>query len=506
MLPLSTQAASVPLTERSATELAADLTSGRVTAEALLVACLERIEAVDRRGPKINSIIELNPDAKAQAKALDAERRAGKIRGPLHGLPVLLKDNIATGDRMQTTAGSLALSGLHAPRDAHVAAQLRAAGAVILGKTNLSEWANSRSPRSTSGWSGRGGLTRNPYALDRNCSGSSSGSAAAIAAELAPLAVGTETDGSIVSPASICGLVGLKPTLGRVSRDGIIPLAHSQDTAGPMTRTVADCALLYTAMCGKDANDAITADAPAPAMWTPDPSALKGKRLGVARNYFTGYDQADAVIEASLKRLSELGAVIVDPVDLPRDLFGDAESQVLFFELKADLAVWFKTFAPGFRIQTLADVIAFNKAHAKEEMPWFGQEGFERAEALGGLDTPAYLEALKQSKEGSQANGLDKVMNEHELDALIAPTGGLAWLTDPIAGDHFSGSFSTPAAVAGYPHLTVPAGLVHGLPLSLSFVGRAWSENLLLSMGYAFEQATKARHRPRYLANTRLLG
>ena len=506
MLPLSTHAAGVPLTERSATELAADLASGRVTAEALLAACLERIEAVDRRGPKINSIIELNPDARAQAKALDAERRAGKIRGALHGLPVLLKDNIATGDRMQTTAGSLALSGLHALRDAHVAAQLRAAGAVILGKTNLSEWANIRSTRSTSGWSGRGGLTRNPYALDRNCSGSSSGSAAAIAAELAPLAVGTETDGSVVSPASICGVVGLKPTLGRVSRDGIIPIAHSQDTAGPMTRTVADCALLFAAMCGKDSNDALTADAPAQAAWMPDANALKGKRLGVARNYFTGYDEADAVIEAAIKRLAELGAVIVDPIDLPAVPYDDAELQVLLYELKADLVIWLKTFAPGHSIKTLADVIAFNKAHAKAEMPWFRQELFERAEALGGLDTPAYLDALKESKEGAQANGLDKAMNAHKLDAIIAPTGGLAWLTDPIAADHYGASFSTPAAVAGYPHLTVPAGLVHGLPLGLSFVGRAWSENLLLSLGYAFEQGTRARHRPRYLANTRLLG
>ena len=506
MLPLSTHAASRPLTERSATELAADLAAGRVSAETLLAACLKRIEEVDRHGPKINSIIELNPDAQAQAKALDAEFRAGKIRGPLHGLPVLLKDNIATGDRMQTTAGSLALAGLHAPRDAHVVAQLRAAGAVILGKTNLSEWANMRSTRSTSGWSGRGGLTRNPYALDRNCSGSSSGSAAAVAAELAPFAVGTETDGSVVSPASICSLVGLKPTLGRVSRDGIIPISHSQDTAGPMTRNVADCALLYAAMCGKDANDAVTADAPSQLAWMPDANALKGKRLGVARNYFTGYDEADALIEAAIKRLTELGAVIVDPIDLPPVPYGEAELQVLLYELKADLAAWLKTFAPGHPIQSLADVIAFNKAHAKQEMPWFGQELFERAQALGGLDTPAYLEALKQSKEGARTNGIDKAMDAHQLDAIIAPTGGLAWLTDPIAADHFGASFSTPAAVAGYPHLSVPAGLMRGLPMGLSFVGRAWSENALLSMGYAFEQGTKARERPRYLANTRLLG
>ena len=503
LAPLSTVAASRPLTERSATELAADLASGRVSAQALLAACMQRIEAVDRKGPRINSIIELNPDARAQAKALDAERLAGKLRGPLHGLPVLLKDNIATGDRMQTTAGSLALSGLHAPRDAHFVQRLRAAGALILGKTNLSEWANMRSTRSTSGWSGRGGLTRNPYALDRNCSGSSSGSGAAIAAELAPLAVGSETDGSIVSPSSICGIVGLKPTLGRVSRDGIIPISHSQDTAGPMARSVADCALLYAAMCGRDANDPITADAPAQPDWTPQP--LKGRRLGVARNYFTGYDEADDVIENAIRRLRELGAEIVDPIDLAPVSYGDAESQVLLYEFKVDLAQWLKTFAPGHSAQNLADLIAFNKAHAGEEMPWFAQELFEKAQALGGLDTPAYLDALKQSKDGARANGLDRAFDAHQLDAIIAPTGSPAWLTDPIASDHYGASFSTPAAVAGYPHLTVPAGLVRGLPMGLSFVGRAWSENLLLSLGHAFERGTMARQRPRFTANTRLL-
>ena len=494
LLPLAAQADKRTLTEKPAIELAADLAAGRLSAVNLLDACLKRIEAVDRSGPRINSILELNPEARALAKQLDEERRAGHLRGPLHGLPVLLKDNIATGDRMQTTAGSLALAGLHAARDAQLVTRLRAGGALILGKTNLSEWANIRSTRSTSGWSGRGGLTRNPYALDRNTSGSSAGSAAAVAAELAPFAVGSETDGSIVSPSSICGLVGLKPTVGRVSGDGIIPISHSQDTAGPMARTVADCALLYAALCEKP-DAAVALDA----------KALKGKRVGVARGYFTGYDEADALIDAEIQRLRDLGATIVDPVDLPAPAYGEAELNVLLHELKADLAPWLKTFAPGHRIQTLADVIAFNKAHARQEMPWFGQELFERAEKLGGLDAPIYLDALKQCREGSRANGIDKVMDAHQLDALIAPTGGLAWLTDPINADHFGASFSTPAAVAGYPHLTVPAGLVRGLPMGLSFVGRANSENLLLSMGYAYEQGSRARQRPRYLANTRLL-
>jgi len=495
-LPLTANAKTelTALTEKSAAELAADLASGQLSAVHLLDAYLKRIEGMDRTGPKVNSILELNPEARALAKQLDDERRSGHLRGPLHGLPVLLKDNIATGDRMQTTAGSLALAGLHAARDATLVKQLRAAGALILGKTNLSEWANIRSTRSTSGWSGRGGLTRNPYALDRNTSGSSSGSAAAVAAELAPFAVGSETDGSIVSPSSICGLVGLKPTVGRISGDGIIPISHTQDTAGPMARSVVDCALLYAALCEKKPDALVL-----------DPQALKGKRLGVARNFFTGYDEADAVIEAAIRRLRELGAEIVDPIDLAQPAYGEGELNVLLYELKTDLAQWLKTFAPGHRIQTLSDVIAFNKAHAHEEMPWFRQELFERADKLGGLDSKEYLDSLKQCAEGSRANGLDKALDTHKLDAIIAPTGGVAWLTDPINADHFGASFSTPAAVAGYPHLTVPAGLVHGLPMGLSFVGRAWSENLLLSLGYAYEQGTHARQRPRYLANTRLL-
>lgn len=491
----------VELQEASAAILAQAMKTGRTTSELLVQGYAARIAALDKRGPKLNSIIERNPEALAIAKALDAERRAGRVRGPLHGIPVLLKDNIATADRMSTSAGSLALDGVRAARDAHIVKRLREAGAVILGKTNLSEWANIRSTRSTSGWSARGGLTRNPYALDRSTSGSSSGTGAAIAASLATLGVGTETDGSIVSPASINGLVGLKPTLGRVSRSGIIPIAHSQDTAGPMTRTVADCALLFAAMSGADPSDAITANAPAaqPGEGTLPADALKGARLGVARAYFTGYDEADALIEAAIAQLRALGATIVEDAELPPVSYGDAELNVLLYELKHDLAVWLREYAPDAQVKTLADVIAFNKKHAAREMPLFRQELFEKAQALGGLDSKPYLDALAECIKGSRTEGIDRVMDKHRLDALIAPTGGPAWLIDPIAGDHYGASFSTPAAVAGYPHLTVPAGQVQGLPLGLSFVGRPFSEWRLLAMGGAFEQATKHRKAPGFL-------
>jgi len=489
------------LPEVSATTLAQALATGRTTAAALVQACTARITAIDRRGPKLNSVIELNADAPEIARELDAERRAGKLRGPLHGLPVLLKDNIATADRMQTTAGSLALDGVRATRDAHLVQRLRDAGAVILGKTNLSEWANIRSTRSVSGWSARGGLTRNPYALDRSTSGSSSGSAAAVAASLCPLAVGTETDGSIVSPASINGLVGLKPTLGRISRSGVIPIAHSQDTAGPMTRTVADAALLYAAMVGADAEDRITATAPAtgPGEGQLPPDALKGARLGVARAYFTGYDEADAVIEAAIAKLRALGATVIDDAGLAPVSYGDAELKVLLHELKHGLAVWLRSHAPQAQVQTLADVIAFNRRHAARAMPWFRQELFEQADALGGLDSPDYLAALAACAKGARTEGLDRAFDQHRLDAIIAPTGGPAWLIDPVGGDHYGASFSTPAAVAGYPHLTVPAGFVQGLPLGLSFVGRPFSEWRLLALGHAFEQATRHRRAPGYV-------
>jgi amidase len=498
---MPTSTSGVDLVEASAASLAQALSSGRLSAELLAQACLARIAAIDRRGPRLNSVIERNPDALAIARALDAERKAGRVRGPLHGLPVLLKDSIATGDRMSTSAGSLALDGVRALRDAYLVKRLREAGAVILGKTNLSEWANIRSTRSTSGWSSRGGLTRNPYALDRSTSGSSSGTAAAIAASLAPLGVGTETDGSIVSPASICGLVGLKPTLGRISRDGVIPIAHSQDTAGPMTRSVADAALLYAALAGSDAADAITTNAPGARAGDGllPPDALKGARLGVARAYFTGFDEADALIEQAITRLRQLGAEVIDDAGLPPVGYGDAELSVLLYELKHDLPLWLKAFMPQARVQTLADVIAFNQAHKAKTMPWFGQELFEKAQALGGLDSAAYRDALAACVKGARSEGLDKVFERHRLDALIAPTGGPAWLIDPIAGDHYGGSFSTPAAVAGYPHLTVPAGFVRGLPIGLSFVGRPFSEWRLLAFGHAFEQATKHRRPPAFV-------
>ncbi len=490
--------------ETSALDLMKAMEAGRLTAERLTHLCLARIAAIDRRGPRLNSIIELNPDAVEMARTLDAERRGGSVRGPLHGLPVLLKDNIATADLMSTSAGSLALAGVRAASDAHLVARLREAGAVILGKTNLSEWANIRSTRSTSGWSGRGGLTRNPYALDRSTSGSSSGTAAAIAASLAPLGVGTETDGSIVSPASLNGLVGLKPTVGRISRDGVVPIAHSQDTAGPMTRSVADAALLYAAMAGPDAADPITTTAPttdASEMTLPA-DALRGARLGIARNYLTGFDEVNALFDRAVADLRALGAEVVDDVELPQPGYRAAELSVLLYELKHDLPLWLRKFAPHAPVQSLADVIAFNLAHANREMPWFGQELFERAQALGGLDSPAYLEARAACLKGAREEGLDRAFDRHNLDAVIAPTGGVAWLIDPVAGDHSSGSFAAPAAVAGYPHLTVPAGFVRGLPTGLSFVGRPFSEWRLLALGHAFEQGTKHRRAPGYVARS----
>ncbi len=451
-------------------------------------------------------MIELNPDALRIAANLDSERARGKQRGPLHGMPVAIKDNIATGDRMATTAGSLALDGVHATRDAELVRRLRAAGMVIVGKTNLSEWANIRSTRATSGWSGRGGLTRNPYGLDRNTSGSSSGSAAAVAAGLVPMAIGTETDGSIVSPASICGLVGLKPTVGRVSRDGIVPISHSQDTAGPITTSVRDAALLLSAIAGSDARDPQTATAPAPGDYLRalGKGALKGARIGVAREFFTGHDEVDQQIELAIAQLRLLGADVVDPIDLPRVGYDKEELSVLLHEFKHDLPRWLETFAPHAQVRTLADVIAFNDAHRTLEQPYFGQELFVQAEALGGLDSDAYLGALATCRTQSRDEGLDRALRRHSLDAIVAPTGGTAWLTDFVNGDNSGGGFSTPAAVAGYPHLTVPAGQVRGLPVGLSFVGAAWSEARLLAFGYAFEQATQWRRPPRYPMHTAL--
>jgi len=493
--------------EAGVREQQARMQAGTLTAVSLAQRYLARIAAIDKAGPRINAVIELNPEALQIAAGLDRERKAGKLRGPLHGIPVLLKDNIATADRMSTSAGSLALDGVRASRDAFITERLRAAGAVILGKTNLSEWANMRSTHSTSGWSGRGGLTRNPYALDRNTSGSSSGSGAAMAASLATLAIGTETDGSIVSPASTCGIVGIKPTLGLVSRSGIIPIAHSQDTAGPMTRSVADAALLLAAIAGVDAADGATKDSQgkstdyAAALRS---DGLKGKRLGVARNFFGSSTAIDAVIEKELALLQAQGAELVD-VEVPNtDKYNDSELAVLLGEFRPDLEAWLAAYAPHAPVKSMADVIAFNDKQAARELRYFGQEHLIAAQAKPGLDDPAYREALANNHRYARAEGIDRILREQGLDGLVAPTGGIAWLTDLINGDHYGGSFSSPAAVAGYPHVTVPAGEVHGLPVGISFVGTAWSEAALIGMAYAYEQASARRKAPTFPASVNL--
>lgn len=491
------------IVEASVADLQAAMTAGKLTSKTLTQQYLARIKAIDKSGPRINSVIELNPDALKIAADLDKERKQGKVRGPLHGIPVLLKDNIATADKMQTTAGSIALIGVQPPRDAFLVAKLREAGAVILGKTNLSEWANMRSTRSTSGWSSRGGLTRNPYALDRNTSGSSSGSGASIAASLAAVAVGTETEGSIVSPSSINGLVGLKPTVGLVSRAGIIPISHSQDTAGPMTRTVADAAALLTAIAGTDVRDGATSDASVKAVDYAkhlDRDALKGARLGVVKNQFGGRnDLVAAEIEKALEVLKTQGATLVELPELPNaNKYGRTGYEVLLHELKADMAAYLAEYAPGSPIKTLADIIAFNEKHKAKVMPHFGQEHMLRAEARGGLDSKEYLDALANNHKFSREEGIDKALTEHKLDALIAPSSSPAWLTDFIRGDNSGGGFASPAAVAGYPHITVPAGFVKGLPCGISFVGTAWSEARLIALAYAFEQATKHRKAPTF--------
>jgi amidase len=492
------------LAEATIADLQEGMHSGTWTARALAEKYLARIEAVDRGGPALRSVIETNPDALAIADALDRERKAGHVRGPLHGIPVLVKDNIDTADRMATTAGSLALVGAKRARDAEVVRRLREAGAVLLGKTNLSEWANIRSSTSTSGWSGRGGLTRNPYALDRNPCGSSSGSGVAVSANLCAVAVGTETDGSIVSPSSANGIVGVKPTVGLASRSGIIPISHSQDTPGPMARTVRDAAILLGILAGADPGDEATAgaDRKAPPDFTAflDPRGLVGARIGVVRGLFGFLDCVDAVMAESLTALKRAGAELVDPVELtPAAKIGEPEGAVLHYELKADLNAYLARLGPGAPVKSLADVIAFNEKHAKEEMPYFGQNTFLKAEAKGPLTSFEYLEALAKSRRLARTEGIDAVMAKYTLDAFVAPTLGPACVTDLLNGDRWLGDASTAPAVAGYPHVTVPAGFVFGLPVGLSFFGRAWSEGTLLKIAYAFEQATKARKAPRFL-------
>jgi amidase len=493
------------LSELSVAEIQRRMAAGKLTSERLARHHLRRIEQIDRSGPRLNAVIELNPDALAMARALDEERRTRGPRGPLHGVTVLLKDNLATADRMQTTAGSLALSGSVAPRDAFVVARLRAAGAVVLGKTNLSEWANFRGHRSISGWSARGGLTRNPHQLDRSASGSSSGSGAAVAADLCTVAVGTETDGSIVSPASACGIVGLKPTVGLVSRSGIIPISSSQDTAGPMARTVADAAVLLGAMTGIDPSDPASAGSePASARHDftrfLDPNALKGARLGVARNFFGWHRRIDALMEMSLAILRAQGAELIDVTGLPgHSTLGDAEYEVMLHEFKAGLNAYLASLGESAPVKSLAEVIAFNERNADRELRFFGQETLLEAQRRGPLTDPRYLEALARCRRWSRQEGIDRVMDRDRLDALVAPTAGPAPAIELLEGDGGLGGSSTHAAVAGYPSITVPAGLIFGLPVGLSFFGRAWSEGRLIGFAHAFEIAAQARRTPRFL-------
>jgi amidase len=505
----ATQVRPFELDELTIADLQAGMSSGKFSSRSITEKYLARIEEIDRQGPAVNSVIEVNPEAQAIAESLDRERKEKKVRGPLHGIPVLIKDNIDTADKMQTTAGSLALLGSRPGKDSFVAQKLREAGAVILGKTNLSEWANIRSSHSSSGWSGRGGQTKNPYALDRNPCGSSSGSGAAVAANLCAAAIGTETDGSVVCPSSANGLVGIKPTLGLLSRAGIIPIAHSQDTAGPMTRTVRDAAILLREIAGVDPRDSTTA-ASAGRVATDytkflDPNGLKGARIGVARKYFGFSDAVDHFMESVIGEIKKQGAEIIDPADLEsHGKFDDTELTVLLYELKADLNKYLTSRGPEARVHSLKDVIKFNDHNAEKEMPYFGQDLFIKAEAKGSLTSDEYLDALEANQRLSRREGIDGVMDKHHLDAILAPTGGPAWLTDLANGDHSTGGSSSAAAVAGYPNINVPAGFVFGLPVGISFFGRAWSEPILLKIAYGFERITNARKPPQFVASVKI--
>ena len=509
--PAAPSAFDVPpfeLQETTIVEIQQRMASGALTSHRVVQLYLDRIAALDRQGPELRAVIEVDPEALAIADALDAERRAKGPRGPLHGIPVLLKDNIDTADHTTTTAGSLALEGSTPPVDAPLVRRLREAGAVLLGKANLSEWANFRSTRSTSGWSARGGQCRNPYALDRNPCGSSSGSGVAVSANLTAVAVGTETDGSIVCPATTCGVVGIKPTVGLVSRAGIVPISESQDTAGPMARSVADAAALLTALAGSERRDPATAEADTrKADYTRflDPQGLRGARIGVARNLAGFHPDTDRLFDEAIAEMKRRGAEIVDPTDVPgvKDL-GDPEFEVLLYEFKAGLEAYLAALGPKAKVHTLADAIAFNERNREREMPFFGQEIFLKAQEKGPLSTPAYREALEKCRRLSRKEGLDAVLDAHRLDALVAPTGAPGWLIDPIDGDHYVGGSSTPAAVAGYPAISVPMGFVFGMPVGLSFVGRAWSEPVLVRLAYAYEQASGHRKAPRFLPTAEL--
>jgi amidase len=453
----------------------------------------------------LRHVIEVNPEALSIADSLDAERKSGRVRGPLHGIPILVKDNVDTADRMTTTAGSYALEGSIPPRDAFIAAKLRAAGAILLGKTNLSEWANFRSSHSTSGWSGRGGLAKNPYVLDRNACGSSSGSGGAVSANLCAAAIGTETDGSIVCPSSANGVVGIKPTIGLVSRSGIIPIAHSQDTAGPMTRTVRDAAILLGAIGGVDPSDPATSQSHSRGQvdYTRflNADGLRGARIGVARERFFGYsDVTDALINSAIETMKAQGAIVIDPANIPTaGKFDDSEFEVLLYEFKADLNSYLAGLGSNAPVRTLQDIIDYNERHKDQEMPYFGQDILIKAQQKGPLTEKKYRDALAKNHRLSRVQGIDAVMTKHKLDAIVAPTGSPAWTTDLTNGDHFSGASSTPAAVAGYPNINVPAGFSRGLPVGISFFGRAFSESTLIRLAYAYEQATHHRKAPQFL-------
>jgi amidase len=496
------------LHETTVTSLQEAMSSGRMTARSIAELYLGRIEALNRKGPELRAIIETNPQALEIADELDAERKSGKVRGPLHGIPVAVKDNIDTHDGMTTTAGSAALEGSIPPQDSFVAQKLKEAGAIILAKANMSEWAYWRGFKASSGWSARGGQCRNSYALDRNPCGSSSGSGVAASANLVALAIGTETGGSIMCPSSINGVVGIKPTVGLWSRAGIVPISHSQDTAGPMTRTVRDAAILLGCVTGVDPRDGATAssDGKSHTDYTEflDAAGLKGARLGVARN-FPGFDERVlAIFEEAIAAMKAAGAVIIDPANVPNmdngDVFAELPTLVLNYEFKANINRYLESLGPSERVKNLTDLIAFNEAHKDVEMPYFGQERFLASQETGSLTDAKYVHAVETIQRFTRAEGIDKVMNEHQLDAIVAPTGGVAWLTDHVLGDRLDGGFSAgPAAIAGYPDISVPMGSLSGLPVGVSFFGRAWSEPTLIKIAYGYEQATKRRAPPRFL-------
>ncbi|VAW30025.1 Putative secreted amidase SCO6344 [hydrothermal vent metagenome] len=490
--------------EWSITQLQEMMSDGRMNGVTAVQHYLTRIQQIDQQNPKLNSVLILNPNALEIAAALDAERAATGPRSPLHGIPILLKDNIETADPMPTTAGSLALAQNFATQDSFVAERLRAAGAIILGKTNLSEWANFRSTRSSSGWSSTGGQVRHPYAQDRNPCGSSSGSGVAVAANLCAAAIGTETDGSIVCPSHANGIVGLKPTVGLIGRSGIVPISHSQDTAGPMTRTVRDAAIILGALVGNDPRDPATkvsvGNSHTGYTQFLDKNGLQDARIGVSRNYFGYNPHVDALIEQAVEMMRQQGATIIDPADIEtKGQFSEAEYEVFLYEFKHNLNNYLSTTPKTVTNRTLADLIDYNDANKEKVMPYFAQENFTAAQAKGPLTDKTYVDALANSQRLARAEGIDATLEKYQLDAIVAPTGGPAWLTDWVNGDHYGGSSSSPAAIAGYPNITIPAGYVFGLPIGISFIGGAWQEPTLLRLAYAFEQASQVRQRPQFL-------